>query len=307
MINNLRLLILFLGIQFVSGQIPEDKAVISSIYVYDIEKRKPIKLTTVERHLEAPNWSIDNNYLLINSSGKLEKFDLSGNFLEYEDTGHLSMLNNDHGYSFDGKNLFFSTGILEIEGHSSFIYMKSLDDNSIELLTELTPSYWHGVSPDGNYIVYCAERNGEYDVYKLNIETKNEIRLTFNKGLDDGPEFSPDGKYIYYNSFKTNKMQIWRMHNDGSNQEQMTFDNYSNWFPHVSPKNDYAVVISYIEDQEQSHPFGRMVKLRLLNLTDKTIVDLTEPFYGGQGTINVPSWNPEGTKFAYVLYSLKDK
>ena len=102
-------------------------------------------------------------------------------------------------------------------------------------------------------------------------------------------------------------MQIWRMHNDGSNQEQMTFDNYSNWFPHVSPKNDYAVVISYIEDQEQSHPFGRMVKLRLLNLTDKSIVDLTEPFYGGQGTINVPSWNPEGTKFAYVLYSLKDK
>jgi hypothetical protein len=62
-----------------------------------------------------------------------------------------------------------------------------------------------------------------------------------------------------------------------------------------------------VEDQAQQHPFGRMVKLRLLDLQDKSIKDLTEPFYGGQGTINVPSWSPDGKKFAYVLYSLIDK
>jgi len=307
MIWNLNLLILFFGIQYINSQIPEDKDVVSSIYIYDLEKKQSINLKTIEKHLEAPNWSVDNQFLLINSLGKLEKYDLDGNFLDFEDTGELNMLNNDHGYSFDGKNLFFSTGVSQFDGHSSLIYMKSLDKNKIELLTDLTPSYWHGVSPDGKYIVYCAERDGEYDVYKLDIETKNEVRVTFNEGLDDGPEYSPDGKYIYYNSFKTNSMQIWRMFPDGSNQEQMTFDSYSNWFPHISPKNDYAVVISYIENQGQSHPFGRMVKLRLLNLKDKSIVDLTEPFYGGQGTINVPSWNKEGTKFAYIRYSLKDK
>jgi TolB protein len=41
-------------------------------------------------------------------------------------------------------------------------------------------------------------------------------------------------------------------------------------------------------------------------LKTKEVNDLTEPFYGGQGTINVPSWSPDGKKFAYVRYALED-
>ena len=134
-----------------------------------------------------------------------------------------------------------------------------------------------------------------------------EIRLSNAEGLDDGPEYSPDGKYIYFNSYRTGKMQIWRMLTDGSNKEQMTFDNYSNWFAHIAPHNESAVLISYIKDQGQSHPFGRNVKLRLLDIETKKVSDLTSSFFGGQGTINVHSWNPEGTKFAYVSYSLIDE
>ena len=174
-------------------------------------------------------------------------------------------------------------------------------------LTANTPSYWHGVSPDGKTIVYCAERNGNYDVYALSTEGGAETRLTAAEGLDDGPEYSPDGKYIYMNSYRTGKMQIWRMRPDGSKPEQVTFDNYSNWFAHISPNSKQATIISYLEDQGQKHPFGMQVKLRLVNLEDKTIKDLTEPFFGGQGTINVPSWSPDGKKFAFVKYELEDK
>ena len=204
------------------------------------------------------------------------------------------------------EHYFFSSGKNEIEGHSSFIYKISLKGGEPKLLTPLNPSYWHGVSPDGSDIVYCAERNGNYDVYKMNSDGGEEIRLTTAEGLDDGPEYSPDGKYIYFNSYRSGKMQIWRMLADGSNKEQMTFDNYSNWFAHIAPHNQNAVLISYLEDQGQQHPFGRKVKLRLLDLNTKEVSNLTPPFYGGQGTINVPSWNPEGTQFAYVVYSLED-
>jgi len=86
----------------------------------------------------------------------------------------------------------------------------------------------------------------------------------------------------------------------------MTFDNYSNWFAHIAPHNQNAVFISYIEDQKNQHPFGKQVKLRLLDLNTKEVTDLTPVFYGGQGTINVPSWNPEGTQFVYVVYSLEE-
>jgi TolB protein len=300
-------LLLLVSIQLLSAQIPEGKKVISSLYIYDMITKESSLLTRENRHFEAPNWATNGTYLLINSNGKIEKYSLEGERQGIVDTGTLEKCNNDHGISFDGRTLFFSSGKNEIDEHSSFIYKVPLNGGEPKLLTPLNPSYWHGVSPDGKYIVYCAERNGNYDVYKMNADGGEEIRLTTAAGLDDGPEYSPDGQYIYFNSYRSGKMQIWRMHPDGSHQEQMTFDAYSNWFAHIAPHNKNAVLISYVKDQAQQHPFGKEVKLRLLDLTTKKVEDLTPAFYGGQGTINVPSWNPEGTKFAYVLYDLEDE
>ena len=97
-------------------------------------------------------------------------------------------------------------------------------------------------------------------------------------------------------------MHAYRMKPDGSNQEQLTFDEYDNWFPHPSPDNNSIVYIAYLEDQKGSHPFGKDVKLRIMNLTTREIKDLTPVFYGGQGTINVHSWSPDGNWIAFVRY-----
>ena len=300
------LLILFSSVNLFS-QVPEGKSVVSHLYIYDLKKEKSTLILKEERHFEAPNWSIDGKFLLINSKGKLEKISIKGENLGILNTGTIDKCNNDHGFSFDGKHLFISSAPPNVKGGSSLIYKLPSSGGEPELLTRNAPSYWHGVSPDGKTIVYCAQRNGNYDVYAMSSNGGEEKRLTTADGLDDGPEYSPDGKYIYFNSFRTGKMQIWRMLADGSSPEQMTFDDASNWFAHINPSNQKATIISYLEDQAQQHPFGRMVKLRLLDLNDKSIKDLTEQFYGGQGTINVPSWSPDGKKFAYVLYSLMDK
>ncbi|MFQ3340976.1 MAG: TolB protein [Flavobacteriaceae bacterium] len=300
-------LLFFVCLSFlVEGQIPEGKKVISALYVYDLTTSESSLIVKEKRHFEAPNWSRDGKFLLINCLGHLEKIDLNGKILGVLNTGEIQKSNNDHGYSFDGQTLFISSGKKEIETHTSFIYKVTATGGDPIQITPKTPSYWHGVSPDGKDIVYCAERKGIYDVYKMSSSGGKEIRLTNSKSLDDGPEYSPDGKYIYFNSYRTGRMQIWRMKPDGSEKEQMTFDAYSNWFAHISPNNDTAVLISYLLDQKQKHPFGRMVKLRLINFKSKKIKDLTLPFYGGQGTMNVSSWSPDGTKFAYVKYGLKD-
>jgi len=266
-------LLLLVSIQLLSAQIPEGKKVISSLYIYDMITKESSLLTRENRHFEAPNWATNGTYLLINSNGKIEKYSLEGERQGIVDTGTLEKCNNDHGISFDGRTLFFSSGKNEIDEHNSFIYKVPLNGGEPKLLTPLNPSYWHGVSPDGKYIVYCAERNGNYDVYKMNADGGEEIRLTTAAGLDDGPEYSPDGQYIYFNSYRSGKMQIWRMHPDGSHQEQMTFDAYSNWFAHIAPHNKNAVLISYVKDQAQQHPFGKKVKLRLLDLTTKKVED----------------------------------
>jgi Tol biopolymer transport system component len=302
-----KIAILLLGFSMsLSAQIPAGKKVISSLYVYDLASGKSDLILTEKRHFEAPNWSRDGKFLLINAYGKLEKISPKGEKLGELNTGSVAKSNNDHGYSFDGKTLFISSGKPEIKGGSSFIYRVGAEGGEPVQLTPLTPSYWHGVSPDMKTMVYCASRNGNFDIYAMSTNGGEEIRLTTNESLDDGPEYAPDGKHIYINSYRSGMMQIWRMKPDGSEPEQMTFDTHSNWFAHIAPNNKVATIITYVEDQKQSHPFGHQVKLRLLNLKTKEVKDLTDEFYGGQGTINVPSWSPDGKKFAYVRYALED-
>lgn len=307
----MKILLPFLCFSFLSvhlvAQIPEGKTVTSSLYIYSLETGKANLLLSEKRHFEAPNWSRDGKFLLINASGILEKISIKGEKLGALPIQDIKNANNDHGYTFDGKTLFISSSVSSIKEYTSFIFKVPSEGGTPIKITANTPSYWHGVSPDGKTIVYCAERNGNYDVYSISTNGGAETRLTETEGLDDGPEFSPDGKYIYFNSFRSGKMQIWRMRADGSHPEQITFDNYSNWFAHIHPNNKQAVIISYVEDQKQAHPFGKQVKLRLVNLEDKTIKDLTDPFFGGQGTINVPSWSNDGKKFAFVTYALEDK
>jgi Tol biopolymer transport system component len=147
-----------------------------------------------------------------------------------------------------------------------------------------------------------GRRDGEFDIYTIPVTGGDERRITTCQGLDDGPDYAPDGAFIYYNSFCSGKMEIWRMRPDGTQPEQLTLDAYSNWFPHPSPDGRWVVFLAFIEDQAQNHPFGKQVKLRLMDLRDRSVRDLTPEFFGGQGTINVPSWSPDSRRVAFVTF-----
>ena len=134
------------------------------------------------------------------------------------------------------------------------------------------------------------------------MEGGNEQRLTTAPGLDDGPDYSPDGKYIYFNSERTGMMQIWKMNSDGSNQQQVTSDEYNNWFAHPSPDGKWIVFLSYEKDVK-GHPANKDVMIRMMPANGGDIQVLAKLF-GGQGTINVPSWSPDSANIAYVSYRL---
>ncbi|MDX5337801.1 MAG: DUF5050 domain-containing protein [Cyclobacteriaceae bacterium] len=292
---NLFLLLVF-SVQAIC-QIPENLK--SELVILNVETLEEKTILLESRHFEAPNWSREGDFLLINAAGKLEKIGLDGSNLGKVFPDQISRVNNDHGLSFDGKTLVFSKND---EGLGSRIYTIPMKGGKPKLITENYPSYWHGISPDGKTLVYCAERNGEWDIWAIPTKGGKEIRLTEEPGLDDGPEYSYDGQYIYFNSHRNGRMQAYRMKPDGSEQEQLTSDNLDNWFPHPSPDNQSIVIISYLEDQKGAHPFGKDVKLRLMDLNTREIKDLTPVFYGGQGTINVHSWSPDGKWIAFVRY-----
>jgi TolB protein len=248
---------------------------------------------------EAPNWSRDGQFLLFNSQGHIYRLAPTGGKPELIDTGFANRCNNDHGLSPDGTRLAVSD---QSRGGKSIIYTLPISGGEPHQVTQRAPSYWHGWSPDGSMLAFCGERNGEFDIYTIPVEGGEEKRLTTAKGLDDGPDYSPDGKFIYFNSERTGTMQIWRMKPDGTDQERVTSDDFNNWFPHPSPDGKWLLFLSYDKDVT-GHPANKSVRLRMMPLTGGPIQELARLF-GGQGTINVPSWSPDSRQVAFVSYEL---
>ena len=285
----------------------ERPRVTSFLEIFDVTTGIRKVVREFNAHIEAPNWTPDGKWLIYNSGGLLYKIapDNPGNPIQIN-TDFITACNNDHLVSFCGKYLAISAA--SPEDRKSRIYVLPFEGGVPRLVTTLGPSYLHGISPCNNFLAYCAERNGNYDIYTVPFLGGRERRLTTHEGLDDGPEYSPCGKYIWFNSVRTGLMQVWRMKTDGSEKTQMTFcEELNSWFPHVSPDGKQVVFIAYHKgDVDPSkHPANKNVVLRLMPAEGgkpKTIVEL----FGGQGTINVHSWSPDSKCFAFVSYRIEE-
>ena len=281
----------------------------SILEVFDIETGKSEVLDEFDCVIEAPNWSADGKFLTFNREGRIYKYEIASGDVTEVPSYFVDNCNNDHVLAPDGTGLYVSHHTKEDD--LSRIYKIFYDGRMPELVTPLAPSYLHGITPDGKMLAYCAERNGEYDIYTIPTAGGNETQLTTAFGLNDGPEYDCDGEYIWFNSVRTGRMQAWRMKADGSEQTQMTFDAHLNtWFPHISPDRTKVVMLAYHERDVRpgEHVPNKNVEIRLMTGSDKT--GWSEPrtilkLFGGQGTINVNSWAPDSKRFAYVRYEKK--
>ncbi len=266
-------------------------------------KRKVIH--TSENRFAAPNWMPDGDQLLFNENGSIFTIRTNGKNKTKINTGKADRNNNDHGISFNGKTLAISHNHQGVPGGGSTIYVLPISGGEPKQVTVKMPSYWHGWAPNNKEVVYVARREDEnYDIYRISTNGGKEEKLTHYAGSHaDGPEYTPNGQYIYYNASPTGTMQIWRMKPDGSAKEQITFDEYNDWFPHISPDGKRIAIISFpTHINPNSHPNYKRVMLRIMPASGgapKTIAYL----YGGQGTINVPSWSPDSQSIAFVSYT----
>jgi len=269
----------------------------SDIELMDVGTGVRRTIYRAEDSLQAPNWTPDGRHLIFNHNGGMFSFDLVTGVPAPISTGSQVHCNNDHTLSFDGSMLGISSG------SPSMVYTVPIAGGEPTRITPTGPSYLHGWSPDGKFLLFTGQRAGNFDIYKVPSAGGPEVRLTTAKGLNDGSEFTPDGRTIFFNSDRSGKMQVWRMNADGSGQAQVTDDDYNNWFPHVSPDGKTILFISFPPDiTPNDHPFYKHVYLRSMPATGGK-AKVVAYLYGGQGSINVNSWSPDSRSIAFVSNS----
>jgi len=255
---------------------------------------------------EAPNWTRDGKWLIVNGDGLLFRIAVNGGSeLEQISLGEIPPINNDHVVSADGATVYVSS----TDGH---IYAAAVDGSVQRRITNEREAgyrhFLHGLSPDERTLVYTGmeprpDGSPRWNIYTIPVAGGTEFAITDDEFADDGPEFSTDGASIYFNSERGSDepghAQLFRVRTDATGLEQLTHDERVNWFPHPSPVDETIVYVSF-PSGTLGHPADVDVHLRLLDPSGG-IRDLASVF-GGQGTMNVPSWSPDGRGIAYVEY-----
>jgi TolB protein len=282
----------------------------SKIAVYDLKTKSVKVIFEADQLIEAPNWSPDGKYLLVNTGGELYRLAAGGprGQLEKIDLGGLTRCNNDKGISPKGDLIAFSSSG---KAKGSQVYTVPASGGDPKQIVAETPSYFHAFSPDGKYLSFVAQRGGNFDLFRVPVDGGEQQRLTTSEGYDDGPDYSPEGQWIYFNSNRSGSWDIWRMPADGAGEkdklaQRITSDDMEDWFPHCSPDGKWLVFLSFPKGTSGHNDRMDGVSLRMMPLPKKASrkpkIETLTTFFGGQGTINVNSWAPDSSKFAYVIY-----
>jgi TolB protein len=295
----------------------------SRISIYDLRDKSNRTVYQADQVFEAPNWSSDGKFLVTNSGGRLFRIRVdspvdnpASNTPEPINIDPSLRLNNDHAPSPDGKKIAFSA--TSPASRQSQVYLADADGSNTHVMVTTTPSYFHGWSPDGKYMAYVYQHpaaNGvpaNYDIFRIPAAGGESEQLDSNPGYDDGPDYSPDGKWIYFNSDRSGSWDVWRIPADGAGPgdqkaEQVTSDELEDWFPHPSPDGQWLLFLSFPKGTATHNDKLPGAQLRMMPMPGARLakppqIQVVTTFFGGQGTINVNSWSPDSTRFAYVIY-----
>lgn len=291
----------------------EEPRLRSKIFVYSLLDGRSHLVFRADSIWEAPNWSPDGKYLIVNHDGAIYRLVLQADGKAEPQKlpipADLSC-NNDKSVSPDGTKLAFSA--TPEHGQGSEVFVADANGENIKQITFESPSYFHGWSPDDKTLAFVAQRggSGQFDIYGIPVGGGKEVRFTTNVHHDDGPDYSPDGKWIYINSDRSGKEAVWRFPADGAGPgdakaEMVVSDGLEDWFPHLSPDGTKMVYIGYPAGTPTHNPRDVQIVLKLVGIHDdrvsgaqRTLVEAM----GGQGSMNVNSWSPDSGRFAYVTY-----
>jgi Tol biopolymer transport system component len=283
------------------------------VWIHDTASGKNrMILETTDLLLEAPNWTLQGDALILNGKGLLWRLPLEEPDLQVIDLQGVPPLNNDHVLDPDGAHIFVSA-------YDDWqLYRAPLAGGvAVQVSGKEGPDgllhFLHGVSPDGRQLAFVGVRARITDdsltflsaeICTLGSDGRGFRQITSDGAPADGPEYSPDGAWIYFNtSTFSGHAQIARMRPDGSEIERLTHAPTVDWFPHFSPDGGLAAYLAY-PPGTKGHPADLWVELKLVRDGGWSAATSVARIFGGQGTINVNSWSPDSRRFAFVAYPM---
>ena len=145
-----------------------------------------------------------------------------------------------------------------------------------------------GLSPDGRYVAYVGDTEGQDDIYLLRVGGRNPVNLTEGSGANNGaPAFSPDGEQIAFHSDRDGG-GVFVMGATGESVRRLTDSGFN---PTWSPDGQRIVFAT----ERHSDPYGRTAKSELW------VVELAggEPKRISEGDAMQPTWSPDGQTIAF--------
>lgn len=106
-------------------------------------------------------------------------------------------------------------------------------------------------SPDGKKIAFASDRDGDSEVYVVNVDGSGLVQLTQNGGYDGRPRWSPDGSQLAFETDRDGDWDIYIMNPDGSNPHAVTVNaKSSDWMESWSPDGRWLVYASNVDGDE---------------------------------------------------------
>ena len=141
-------------------------------------------------------------------------------------------------WSPDGRRIAFQrTTIPEGGGADADLWLIDVESGEETQLTD-TPDAWDSTpsfAADGNSVLFESNRDGDFDVYRLELETMQIVQLTDEEGTDAEAKESPDGRQVAFASGRDGGFDIYVMDADGGSVRRLTENDTVDRCPHWSP------------------------------------------------------------------------
>ncbi|HLF28169.1 MAG TPA: hypothetical protein VJG32_17705 [Anaerolineae bacterium] len=142
----------------------------------------------------------------------------------------------------------------------------------------------------GGAIAFVLRRNGNSDIYALNVDHDGLVRLTSHPADDRDPAFSPDGAQLAFASHRDGNWDIYRMQVDSGLTVRLTFSNTYEAAPAWSPDGEWIVFESYRDNNLDLYMLRAKDGSQLTHLTTDPAPEVS------------PAWSPDGKSIAFASY-----